>query len=355
MTELREMTIGEVIESGRLGKFGEYLFTYMTEDHYGRQLASYGYEKAGFEEGFRCMEELRSQGECLHMKVYTERERRSSWDREQVEIEYFPALSDGLEEQRRPYVLIVPGGGFNRQWGCVEGQAIAARANALGLADFVLYYRVKQQPLLPLPMEDMYRAIQVIEEHADEWNLLPGCYMVGGFSAGGTIAGSILTDHLGWKKAGVPKPSLVFLGYTPTRMDEFYDLWKSLPEDSEAREGVAVMLRRVGGPLFSVNDGEKLREYRLMDHLLDADDAPKVYMVANEDDGTVPVSCSRAMAEALEKKGIPVCCRIGKTGGHSFGLGNGLEVEGWFDEAVRLSGLVSMTDGSHQTSSASMG
>ena len=47
----------------------------------------------------------------------------------------------------QPYLLILPGGGWNRQWGFIEGQASAARASALGYPAFVLYYRVKQEPV----------------------------------------------------------------------------------------------------------------------------------------------------------------------------------------------------------------
>ena len=61
-----------------------------------------------------------------------------------------------------------------------------------------------------------------------------------------------------------------------------------------------------------------------------------MYLTANLDDPVVPAINSLALRDALEEHGIPVHSRIGKTGGHSYGLGIGLEVDGWFDEAVQL-------------------
>ena len=61
---------------------------------------------------------------------------------------------------------------------------------------------------------------------------------------------------------------------------------------------------------------------------------PPVYLTANEDDGTVPFSNSLLMEAACKKSGIPCQCKFGKTGGHSYGLGVGLSVEGWLKDAL---------------------
>ena len=54
------------------------------------------------------------------------------------------------------------------------------------------------------------------------------------------------------------------------------------------------------------------------------------------DDPVVPPVNTLALLDALKKHGIPCRSRIGNTGGHSYGLGNGLEAAGWFDEAMAL-------------------
>ena len=321
-------TIGELIQSGLYGEYAKYIFTYMTPDHWKNPLSAYGYEKVGFEAGLARMRELAAQSGALHFPVYSEEERLSSWDKAAVTLEYFPAKQPG---EALPYVLILPGGGFNRQWGFIEGQAVAARANELGYPAFVLYYRVKQEPLMPLPVEDMYRAVRYIDAHADRLGVQPGRYMIGGFSAGASIAACLLTKRFGWEAGGIPKPAEVFLGYGPMRYDEFYRAWEEAPAGSPAKAGGAAVLRRVGGPDFAM---ETLLPYNIIEQL--NPDAPPVYVTANLDDPVVPPVNSLALIEALKEKGVAYRAKIGKTGGHSYGLGNGLEVAGWFDEAAHL-------------------
>lgn len=63
---------------------------------------------------------------------------------------------------------------------------------------------------------------------------------------------------------------------------------------------------------------------------------PPVYITANEDDKTVDVQNSYIFIDICKKYGIPYRAKIGKTGDHGYGLGTGLEVEGWLDEAVQF-------------------
>ena len=323
-----ETTVGELVRSGLYGEFGKYIFTYMTPDHWRNRLSVYGYEKAGFEAGLRRMRELAPRGGELHLPVYPEEERLAQWDKDTVRLEVFPADTEG---EPRPYVLILPGGGFNRQWGFIEGQAVAARANELGYPAFVLYYRVKQEPLMPLPVVDLCQAVRFIDRNAGRFGVQAGKYMVGGFSAGAAITACLLTERFGWEAGGIPKPAAVFLGYGPMRYDEFYRAWEETPEGSPVREGTAAVLRRIGGPDFTM---ETLEPYNVISRV--NPDSPPVYITANRDDPTVPVINSLALAEALRDKGVECRTKIGGTGGHSYGLGNGLEAAGWFDEAVQM-------------------
>ncbi len=323
-----ESTIGDLVLSNVYGEFGKFIFTYMTPDHWNSPLSVYGYEKTDFEQGLLRMRELAESGQTLHFQIYPREERLSSWDKDTVWLEFFPSPQS---KQDMPYILILPGGGFNRQWGFIEGQAIAARANALGYPAFVLYYRVKQEPVMPLPIHDLYRAVQFIGENAERFGVDPSRYMLGGFSAGASVAGCVLTGRFGWEAGGIPRPSAVFLGYAPTRYDEFYRAWRDAPDGSPEKEGYAAVLRRVGGPAFST---ETLAPYDISAQLNPK--APPVFVTANRDDPVVPVVNSLALVEALRKLGIRHRVRIGQQGGHSYGLGNGLEAAGWFDEAIAL-------------------
>ena len=321
-------TIGDLVRSGAYGEYGKHIFTYMTPDHWGNRLSAYGFETVGFREGLERMRELAPRSDETHFYVYPEEERLASWDKGSVRLEYFPAESSGGP---LPYVLILPGGGWNRQWGFIEGQAIAARASALGFPAFVLYYRVKQEPVMPLPIEDLHRAVRFIRENAARLNVDASRYMLGGFSAGASIAGCLMTERFGWRAGGITKPAAMFLGYVPARFDEFYEAWRQAPESSPEREAAAAALRRVGGRDFSM---ETLAPYDIIRQIVP--DAPPVYVTANLDDPVVPPVNSLKLIEKLKEKQIEHRVRIGRAGGHSYGLGNGLEVAGWFDEAIEL-------------------
>ena len=321
-------TIGELVQSGLYGDFARFIFTYMTPDHWNNPLRVYGFETVGFEKTLRRMRELSGKNQVMHFHIWPKEDRLAQWDKDTVWLEFFPAPVSG---QRKPYALILPGGGFNRQWGMIEGQAIAARLNELGMPAFVLYYRVKQEPVVQLAIEDLYAAVRFIDRNAGRFGVEAGEYLLGGFSAGASVAGCLLTERFSAQSGGIPAPKTVMLGYAPARYDEFYRTWKEAPEGSAERESGAAVLRRVGGPCFTP---ESLAPYNIPMNL--SPEGPAVYLTANEDDPVVPAVNTHALEEALKERGRTVRSRIGKTGGHSYGLGIGLEAEGWLDEAAEL-------------------
>ncbi|MCR4674850.1 MAG: alpha/beta hydrolase [Lachnospiraceae bacterium] len=328
-----DMKLSEIIENDTYGIFRNYIFTYMTPDHYNCPLKEYGFEKVGFEEGLHRMEELAHADDCkgasfLH-DIYPKIEQHEQWDKAYAKYLHFPAKTDSNEPT--PYVIVIPGGAFNRQWGFIEGQAVAARLNNMGYTAFVLYYRVKQEPVVPLAIEDMINAIRDIESKADEYHIKPGEYMIGGFSAGATLAGEIGSDNFGWSVNNIPKPQAVFLGYTAVGMIDYAKTYHSLDDNDPMKEGLAPFLRRTAGPMVS---NELIEAFDLPSHIDST--YPKTYIVANEDDGTVPVINSKAMDATLTNLGVEHITNIGQKGDHSFGLGNGLEVDGWLEEAVNF-------------------
>lgn len=236
-----------------------------------------------------------------------------------------------MKGDKRPYIVIVPGGGFNRQWGFIEGEAVAARFNRMGYHAFVLYYRTKQEPCLNLALNDMVSLIKDIEEKADSYHIKPGCYIIGGFSAGATMAAYLGTDNFGWRASGIPKPGAIFLGYPAVGLDETFASFKALSEEDPKKAAGGVMLRRMAGPL--INE-ETVSPYMHLNHM--SGECPPTLITACEDDATVPVRNSYRLKEKLESLGIPVKALIGHTGGHSFGLGIQTEVESWPEEVINL-------------------
>lgn len=319
-----DMTIGDLVKSGVYGDFANFIFTDMTPDHWNCPLRDYGFDKVGFVPTLHRMEELAASGKKYVYPIYDEETRLSQWDKAKSYLLHFPGPKADL-----PYAVVIPGGGFNRQWGLIEGMAIAAELNHHGYTAFVLYYHTKSQPVIPNAIEDMHTAIRFIEAHAGDFQVQKGHYILGGFSAGATLAGEMGSDNLGWRSAGLPKPEMIFLGYTAIDMHAFFDTYQAFPAGHPAHDGMGDFLRRIGGPEFT---WESLAPYQLVDHM-DAS-YPPVYLTANEDDGTVPFSNSLLMEETCQRLGIPHKCRFGKAGGHSFGLGKGLAVEGWLEDAL---------------------
>ncbi len=319
-----DTTIGELIMSGCYGKYSEYFFTDMTPDHWNTKLKEYGFEKKAFLETLKRIEEMASSEKDYRHYIYKEEERLSEWDKKNVCIIEFPGPAPNM-----PYALVVPGGGFNRQWGIIEGFSIANKLNSLGITAFVLFYRTKQEPVINKAIEDMHNAIRFIDNNADKFQIRAGEYIIGGFSAGATLSAEIGSTNLGWMNALIHKPQMIFLGYPAIMHLNSYNMYIEAPKDSPARTGMLPFLRRLGGPEFNETT---IAPFELANYINES--YPPCYITACEDDDTVPIRNSYYLDEILNKYNVPHKINIGKTGGHSFGLGNGLEVEGWLEDMI---------------------
>jgi acetyl esterase/lipase len=90
-------------------------------------------------------------------------------------------------------VIVAPGGGHRQLvWGS-EGTDIARWLNDLGIAAFILKYRLAFTPNYQYTVEgealaDTQRAIRIVRARANEWGVKPDRIGVLGFSAGGALA-----------------------------------------------------------------------------------------------------------------------------------------------------------------------
>jgi acetyl esterase/lipase len=94
-----------------------------------------------------------------------------------------------------PAVLIFPGGGYTRLAINHEGIDIAKWFAARGMAAFVVKYRLHEYGF-PAPILDGLRAIRLVRQQAQAWGIDPGKIGVVGFSAGGHVAASLVTDYV---------------------------------------------------------------------------------------------------------------------------------------------------------------
>lgn len=87
-------------------------------------------------------------------------------------------------------VIICPGGGYNILAWPKEGLEVAEWFNSIGVTAFVLKYRVPRRTADNIhrePMQDVQRAIRVVRQNHDEWNVDPNRIGTLGFSAGGHL------------------------------------------------------------------------------------------------------------------------------------------------------------------------
>jgi acetyl esterase/lipase len=82
-------------------------------------------------------------------------------------------------------VVVCPGGGYGALAVGHEGKDPAEFLNKLGIAAFVLQYRIAPRYHHPAPLQDAQRALRTVRSRAKEWNLDPHKIGIWGFSAGG--------------------------------------------------------------------------------------------------------------------------------------------------------------------------
>ena len=102
-------------------------------------------------------------------------------------------------------VIVAPGGSYARQSMNLEARAPANYLNTLGIAAFVLRYRLGPRYHHPIELGDAQRAIRTVRARAAEWHIAPDRIGFMGFSAGGHLASSVST-HFDNGKADAADP-----------------------------------------------------------------------------------------------------------------------------------------------------
>ena len=106
---------------------------------------------------------------------------------------------------KRPAVLVLPGGGY-KFCSAREAELIALEYLKEGYQAFVLKYSVGKNATWPNPLNDYEKAMQLIRDRAQEWNIYEDKIAVVGFSAGGHLAACAAT-------MAQNRPNAAILGY----------------------------------------------------------------------------------------------------------------------------------------------
>ena len=255
--------------------------------------------------------------------LYSEAECLEDEARRGVSLVWFP--SDRKEADRRPFILLVPGGGFVNVWNLTEGWPVAERFNRSGYHVFVLTYQVNgEEKLLEKDMGDFARALRLIREKEAHFHLRGDRYITCGFSAGGYLVCLWNTLEKGYASFGLPAPQAVFPVYpfVSPRLSASGDH----PED-DTEEDRKEDIRLYGCSLWEAMD----RCYEIPEH---AEGFPPCAVFLASGDELVDPKHSVLLAGALEALHIPCRLEIGPSGGHGFADGSGMCMEGWPERAV---------------------
>jgi acetyl esterase/lipase len=209
-----------------------------------------------------------------------------------------------------PVVIICPGGGYRNLASNHEGRQVANYFNSLGMAAFVLRYRLGPRYHHPIELGDAQRTIRTLRSHATQWQLDPARIGIVGFSAGGHLAMSTSTIF----DAGDPRaadaidrvssrPDFVVLGYPVismvapwTHRGSKTNLLGDAPDESLAR--------------------------KLSGELAVTKETPQTFIFHTADDPAVPVENSLHYFLALRQAGVPAEMHVFEHGPHGVGLAN---------------------------------
>jgi acetyl esterase/lipase len=209
-----------------------------------------------------------------------------------------------------PAMIVCPGGAYVNLAMNHEGRQVASYLNSLGMAAFVLKYRLGPRYHHPIELGDAQRAIRLLRAHAAEWRLDPARIGIMGFSAGGHLAMSASTRF----DTGDPnvadvvdragsRPDFAVLGYPVISMTESWthqgsknNLLGANPDPELAK---------------SLSGEQAVRK-----------DTPPTFIFQTNADTTVPAENSVYYYLALRKAGVPAEMHVFEKGPHGVGLAN---------------------------------
>ena len=226
---------------------------------------------------------------------------------ESPEIWYYPAKN---KDVNKPAVMVIPGGAYRFLSITNEGISIVKWLNKLGVDAFMLKHRLPNNYDGPckqtVASSDAFRAIELIRDNSEKWNIDPNNVGVIGFSAGGHLASTISTKG----KLGFNKPDFAILLYPVITMKIDKQTWtfKSL---------------------FGDNPDESIIQNYSNDLNVNQETPPTILIHSNNDVGTPPEN-SISYYSALRKNNVPASIHVWEDGGHGYGLAKGRgTIESW--------------------------
>ena len=211
------------------------------------------------------------------------------------------------KQTTRTAIVICPGGGYTVLATDHEGKQVAEWLNKLGIAAFMLEYRLGPKYHHPAELMDAQRAIRYVRSHAEEFHVAPDRIGIWGFSAGGHLASTAATHF----DAGDPaaknpidrvssRPDFLILAYAVVN-----------PLGNASQWSFSQLLGKNPDPKLVDEVSNDLHVTR---------QTPPTFLVHSDDDDGVSTENSIRFYMALKKAGVPAELHIYQFGGHGYGL-----------------------------------
>lgn len=234
-------------------------------------------------------------------------------------VTYIQDYSDVIAIEKRPLILICPGGGYSRT-SDREAESMALQFLAMGYHAAVLRYSCAPAKF-PTALLELASAMVLIRGNAEEWHVDADKIIVQGCSAGGHLAASLgmfwdedfLAEGIGLEGPDheLLRPNGMLLCYPVITSGEF------------AHRGSFDCL------LGTVEEGadqaqlEELLEKMSLEKQVSSK-TPKTFIWHTFEDQSVPVENSLFLVSALRKHGISTEFHMYPKGGHGLALANHL-------------------------------
>ena len=263
-----------------------------------------------------------SEGLALERRI-TERSTQAFWPDRIVTGITRPEMTAFMPDRPNgAAVLVVPGGGYSRIVLDKEAGEMALWLNGLGVAAFVLEYRLPGEghaDRAAVPLQDAQRALRLLRAGAPAWGLDPARVGFLGCSAGGHMGALLATCPD--RTVYAPRDAADALSARPDFEILLYPVISMA--DGLAHDGSRECLL---GPAPSAEEKIRWSAERLV-----GPDVPPSFLVAARDDATVPVENTLHYAAALQHHGIAGELHVFDAGGHGFGIRDArqLPVSAW--------------------------
>lgn len=212
-----------------------------------------------------------------------------------------------VDHSRRPFVLVLPGGGYS-MLAPHEGEPVAMAFLQAGYQVGVLSYTVRSNADAPFlgstPLEEAAAAIRLVRSNAEQWGIDPAKISVCGFSAGGHLAGSIGVfgsdpHRIPNGQDGTAQPNAMILCYPLICSGNYHSIYNLTGMESPCPE----------------------RDAWSLDLHTTSNTCP-AFIWTTSNDNVVDAKNSLQMATALQQAGVNVELHMYGAGHHGMSLAN---------------------------------